>query len=75
MLEYDLEAITQKGHKKEPPTLRVAGPGGFLGRKSDGEPGIQTLWLGLQRFNDIAATWLVMFYATQKPVSGRGDPE
>ena len=37
---------------KEPPTLReaihrVAGLGGFLGRTSDGEPGTQTLWLGL----------------------------
>lgn len=40
------------------PTLReatrmVAGLGGFLGRKSDGEPGTQTLWLGLQRLDDI----------------------
>jgi len=38
----------------KPPTLReairiVAVLGGFLGRKSDGEPGTQTLWLGLQR--------------------------
>ena len=38
---------------EHPPTLReamrmVAGLGGFLGRKGDGEPGTQTLWLGLQ---------------------------
>jgi hypothetical protein len=44
----------------EPPTLRevirrVAGLGGFLGRKCDGEPGTQTLWLGLQRLDDIVA--------------------
>nr|MCH9826177.1 hypothetical protein [Gammaproteobacteria bacterium] len=26
--------------------------GGFLGRKSDGEPGVKTLWLGLQRVAD-----------------------
>ena len=63
---------------KEPPTLReaihrVAGLGGFLGRKGDGEPGTQTLWLGLQRLDDIAAMWLVMFYATQRPVSSRDD--
>jgi hypothetical protein len=37
----------------QPPTLReavrmVAGLGGFLGRKGDGEPGTQTLWRGLQ---------------------------
>ncbi len=42
----------------QPPTLReatrmVAGLGGFLGRKGDGEPGTQTLWLGLQRLDDI----------------------
>jgi len=42
-----------------PPSLRdatrlVAQLGGFLGRKGDGEPGTQTLWLGLQRLDDIA---------------------
>lgn len=47
-----------------PPTLRaalrmVAGLGGFLGRKSDGNPGTQTLWLGLQRLDDIAATFQI----------------
>lgn len=26
--------------------------GGFLGRKGDGEPGVKTLWLGLQRVRD-----------------------
>jgi hypothetical protein len=26
--------------------------GGFLGRKGDGEPGVKTLWLGLQRIRD-----------------------
>jgi hypothetical protein len=34
--------------------------GGFLGRKSDGEPGTQTLWLGLQRLDDITEMWKVM---------------
>jgi len=48
-----------------PPTLReairmVAVLGGFLGRKSDGEPGAQTLWLGLQRLDDITEMWKVM---------------
>ena len=59
----------------KPPTLReairrVAGLGGFLGRKSDGEPGTQTLWLGLQRLDDIVAMWRVMAYATQVTVYG-----
>lgn len=49
---------------KKPPTLReatrmVASLGGFLGRKGDGEPGTQTIWLGLQRLGDIAATWKI----------------
>ena len=26
--------------------------GGFLGRKYDGEPGVKTLWLGMQRLRD-----------------------
>lgn len=48
-----------------PPTLReatrmVASLGGFLGRKGDGDPGTQTLWLGLQRLDDITATWKLM---------------
>jgi hypothetical protein len=30
----------------------IAGLGGFLGRKCDGEPGMQTLWLGLQQVRD-----------------------
>lgn len=62
------------------PTMRemthsVATLGGFLGRKCDGEPGTQTLWLGLQRLDDIVVTWCTTkacFDATQKTVSSRG---
>jgi len=36
----------------------VAALGGFMGRKGDGEPGIKTLWLGLQRLDTIQAAWL-----------------
>lgn len=62
----------------EPPTLReaihrVAALGGFLGRKGDGEPGTQTLWLGIQRLDDIVAMWQVMRDATQRTVSSRLD--
>jgi hypothetical protein len=40
------------------PTLRllvreIAGLGGFLGRRADGEPGVKTLWQGLQRALDL----------------------
>jgi hypothetical protein len=45
------------------PSLRevtriVAGLGGFLGRKGDGEPGIKSLWIGLQRLDTVSAAWL-----------------
>lgn len=45
-----------------PPSLRdavrwIAKLGGFLGRKSDGEPGVKTVWRGLRRLHDIANTW------------------
>jgi len=62
----------------KPPTIReamrrVAGLGGFLGRKGDGEPGTQTLWLGLQRLDDIAKVYQVMSDATQLTVSSTFD--
>jgi hypothetical protein len=46
-----------------PPTMRdalraLASLGGFLGRNGDGEPGTKSLWLGLQRLDDIAVCWL-----------------
>ncbi len=46
----------------QPPTMAeamrlVAGLGGFLGRKGDGHPGTKTLWLGLQRLDDITLAW------------------
>ena len=49
----------------EPPTLReavrmLAQLGGFLARTGDGEPGVKTLWRGLTRLEDIAATWLLL---------------
>lgn len=52
----------------KPPTLReairmVASMGGFLGRKCDGEPGTQTLWLGLQRLDDLTAMWKIIMPA------------
>lgn len=46
----------------EPPSLRqavhwIARLGGFPDRRSDGEPGVKTIWLALRRLSDIAATW------------------
>lgn len=47
----------------EPPSLRqavrwIAQLGGFLGRKSDGEPGVKTLWLGWRRLEDLSDAWV-----------------
>lgn len=60
-----LTTFVTKTPVDQPPTLReairmVAILGGFLARKSDGEPGTQTLWLGLQRLDDITEMWKVM---------------
>ena len=49
--------LAKKAVPTTPPPIRevirqIAMLGGFLGRKSDGEPGVQTLWQGLQRLRD-----------------------
>ena len=51
---------TRKPPPDQPPTLNkmirtIASFGEFIGRKSDGEPGPQTIWIGLQRVRDFAA--------------------
>lgn len=61
------QALYMRIHKtsvlpKSPPSTHqairwVAQLGGFLGRKSDGEPGIVAIWRGWQRLQDFAATW------------------
>lgn len=50
----------------EPPSLRdamrmVARLGGFLGRKSDGEPGEQNVWRGVERLSDISVAFALFF--------------
>ena len=55
-----------------PPSLReavrmVASLGGFLGRKGDGEPGTKTLWLGIQRLDDITDTWKIFAAYSSAP--------
>jgi hypothetical protein len=52
--------LAKKAVPKTAPQLNevlrmVASLGGFLGRKCDGEPGVKTIWLGLQRVMDFAA--------------------
>ena len=48
-----------------PPSLRdavlwIARLGGFLARKSDGPPGVKTLWRGLRRLQDMAQAWQLL---------------
>lgn len=51
----------------QPPSLReavrlVARLGGFLGRRSDGEPGPLTIWRGLTRLRDLSAMWRLLHH-------------
>jgi hypothetical protein len=69
------EALYMRIHKSTRlpatvPTVRqavrwIAQLGGFLGRNSDGEPGVTTLWRGWQRLQDIASTWHLVNEQTQ----------
>ena len=45
----------------------VAGLGGFLGRKGDGEPGVRTLWRGYQRLQDL----LLGYHIREQDVGNR----
>ena len=65
--EHEWQSLYGKTHHlltlpEHPPSLRqavrwIAQLGGFLGRKSDGEPGVKVLWRGFQRLTDIADDW------------------
>jgi hypothetical protein len=73
-----LKVFTEATEANSPPTLReavrqVAALGGFLGRKSDREPGTQTLWRGLQRLDDITVAYSQTLRATHPPVSSHDD--
>ena len=51
--------VARKPIPPEPPSLNtvirlIATFGGFLARKGDGEPGVKTIWTGLQRVMDFA---------------------
>lgn len=53
--------LTKKKMPDTPPTLNevvrlIAQVGGFLGRKSDGEPGAKTIWRGLDQVHAAAET-------------------
>jgi len=58
-----------------PPTVRqavrwIGRLGGFLGRKSDGEPGTTTLWRGLEQLDAMTRMWQLCHGQNQKPTCG-----
>ncbi|WP_242028585.1 IS4 family transposase [Pseudanabaena sp. FACHB-2040] len=67
---HQWEALFCRVHRttqppKEAPTLGqsiewIAQLGGYLNRKGDGNPGVKTLWRGLQRLHDMATTWFLL---------------
>jgi hypothetical protein len=50
------------------PSAWVPSLGGLLGRKSDVDPGTQTLWLGLQRLDNINAMWRIPAHPAHSPL-------
>ena len=44
---------------------QLARLGGFLGRASDGEPGVTTLWRGLRRMDDLILGWTLAQQASR----------
>ena len=48
----------------------IAQLGGFLARKSDGEPGTKTLWRGLQELNAMTKMWQVFHQDEGSPTCG-----
>jgi hypothetical protein len=56
------QILRKKTPPKQPPTLNemvkmIASLGGYVVRKSN-QPGTQTLWIGLQRLNDLSNAWV-----------------
>jgi len=75
LTDTEWEALYMRIHKSKrlPDTVPtvyqvvrwIAQLGGFLGRKSDGEPGVTAIWRGWQRLQDIASTWQIVKEQTQ----------
>jgi hypothetical protein len=64
--ESEWKSVYMVTHKEQPPKTApslntmikmVAQLGGFLNRNSDGDPGIKTVWIGMQRMRDFALSW------------------
>lgn len=56
-----LHALVNKTVPKKPPSMKeaifqIAKLGGFIGRKSDGDPGVKTIWQGYRRLQESIQT-------------------
>lgn len=75
LTEAEWKALYCQIHQKktpprDPPNIHeaihwIARLGGFLDRKSDGEPGMITIWRGWQRLSDLAEDWK-LFHERQR---------
>lgn len=71
--EVEVLCAVSKESLQKSPTIHeavrmLAKLGGFLGRKSDKEPGVKTLWIGMRRFTDMMTAW----YIFQQKDVGKG---
>jgi hypothetical protein len=66
--EIEWKAAYAIAYKKQPPDTPptigvlnkiIASFGGFLNRKSDGEPGVKVMWIGLQRLRDFSTAYQI----------------
>ncbi len=70
---YQTNALPTTPPSLHEATRLVAKLGGFLARKSDGEPGVQTIWRGLRRLDDLASMWLLLHsFSSQEPFRSCG---
>lgn len=60
--EWKALSLIRPGRKRnaplQPPTVKeavrqIAGLGGFMGRKADGDPGVKSIWTGFRRLMDV----------------------
>ncbi|RKU15351.1 transposase, partial [Candidatus Poribacteria bacterium] len=49
----------------------IAKLGGFLARKSDGNPGVMVIWRGWQRLNDISNAFAIFQNSTEGRASNK----
>lgn len=52
--------------------MMVGKLGGHLGRKGDGMPGVEKIWIGLEKLGNITEMWLIMnrIEESSKPIGG-----